>query len=115
MRVQPEIIVENFEGGSDIEEIHSNYPHVSVDTIRRIIEFHRSHQLTRQKARPLQMGAGLGAETTADGLGTRKLPERRSTLLLCPRVSPTDIFFKEFICGERDRKRVAGRAIGRAV
>jgi uncharacterized protein (DUF433 family) len=39
--------VENFEGESDIEEIHSNYPHVSVDTIRRIIEFHRSHQLTR--------------------------------------------------------------------
>jgi uncharacterized protein (DUF433 family) len=45
-RVQPEIIVENFEGGSDIEEIHENYPHVPVDAIRRIIEFHHSHQLT---------------------------------------------------------------------
>ena len=45
-RVQPETIVENFEGGSDIEEIHENYPHLPVDTIRRIIEFHHSHQLT---------------------------------------------------------------------
>ena len=45
-RVQPEVIVENFEGGSDIEEIHENYPHVPVDAIRRIIEFHHSHQLT---------------------------------------------------------------------
>jgi uncharacterized protein (DUF433 family) len=45
-RVQPEIIVDNFEGGSDIEEIHENYPHVPVEAIRRIIEFHHSHQLT---------------------------------------------------------------------
>lgn len=45
-RVQPDVIVENFEGGSDIEEVHENYPHVPVDAIRRIIEFHDSHQLT---------------------------------------------------------------------
>jgi len=45
-RVQPETIVENFEGGSDIGEIHENYPHIAVDTIRRVIEFHHSHQLT---------------------------------------------------------------------
>jgi uncharacterized protein (DUF433 family) len=45
-RVRPEIIVENFEGGSDIEEIAENYPHIPVDAIRRIIEFHHSHQLT---------------------------------------------------------------------
>jgi len=45
-RVQPETIVDNFEGGSSIEEIHENYPHLPVDTIRRIIEFHHSHQLT---------------------------------------------------------------------
>jgi uncharacterized protein (DUF433 family) len=45
-RVQPETIVENFEGGCSIEEIHENYPHLPVDTIRRIIEFHHSYQLT---------------------------------------------------------------------
>ena len=45
-RIRPETIIENFEGGSDIEEIHENYPHIGVDTIRRIIEFHHSHQLT---------------------------------------------------------------------
>ncbi len=45
-RVQPDVIVENFEGGSDIEEIAENYPHIPVDAIRRIIEFHHSHQLT---------------------------------------------------------------------
>jgi uncharacterized protein (DUF433 family) len=45
-RVQPETIVDNFDGGSSIEEIHDNYPHLTVDTIRRIIEFHHSHQLT---------------------------------------------------------------------
>jgi uncharacterized protein (DUF433 family) len=45
-RVQPEAIVENFEGGSSIEEISENYPHIPVETIRRIIEFHHCHQLT---------------------------------------------------------------------
>lgn len=45
-RVQPETIVDSFEGGNSIEEIHDNYPHLPVDTIRRIIEFHHSHQLT---------------------------------------------------------------------
>ncbi len=45
-RIRPETIVENFEGGSDIEEIHENYPHLPVGTIRRIIEFNHSHQLT---------------------------------------------------------------------
>jgi uncharacterized protein (DUF433 family) len=45
-RVQPEVIVENFEGGSDIEEIHENYPHVPVATMRHILEFRRSHRLT---------------------------------------------------------------------
>jgi uncharacterized protein (DUF433 family) len=45
-RVPPEAIVENFEGGSDVEEIHENYPHLPIATIRRILEFHHSHQLT---------------------------------------------------------------------
>ena len=45
-RIEPEAIIENFEGGSDLAEIHENYPHVPVDRIRRIIEFHHSHQLT---------------------------------------------------------------------
>ena len=45
-RIRPETIVENFEGGSNIEEIHENYPHLPVDTIRGIVEFHHSHQLT---------------------------------------------------------------------
>jgi uncharacterized protein (DUF433 family) len=41
-RVQPEIIVENYEGGSDIEEICENYPHVPLEAIRRVIEFHHA-------------------------------------------------------------------------
>jgi uncharacterized protein (DUF433 family) len=45
-RIPPEAIVENFEGGSDVEEICASYPHVPKDTIRRVLEFHHSHQLT---------------------------------------------------------------------
>jgi uncharacterized protein (DUF433 family) len=42
-RVRPETIVENYEGGSSIEEVHENYPHIPVDTIRHILAFHQSH------------------------------------------------------------------------
>jgi uncharacterized protein (DUF433 family) len=45
-RIRPETIVENFEGGSGLDEIHENYPHLPLSTIRKILEFHRSHQLT---------------------------------------------------------------------
>jgi uncharacterized protein (DUF433 family) len=45
-RVQPETILDNFEGGSSIEEIRENYPHLPEATIRRIIEFHHRHHLT---------------------------------------------------------------------
>ncbi len=42
-RVSPETIVANFEGGSPLEEIQENYPHVPMDTIQRIIAFHQAH------------------------------------------------------------------------
>jgi uncharacterized protein (DUF433 family) len=46
-RVEPDTIVDNYEAGSPIEEVHENYPHIPLDTIRRVLAFHRtrSHQL----------------------------------------------------------------------
>jgi uncharacterized protein (DUF433 family) len=48
-RVLARTIVDNFEGGSSVEEIHENYPHVSSDTIRTLISYHQSH--SRQPVR----------------------------------------------------------------
>ena len=45
-RVLVQTIIDNYEGGSSLEEIHENYPHVSLDIIRSVIAFHqRKHQL----------------------------------------------------------------------
>ncbi len=43
-RVEPETIVQDFELGSPIEEIHENFPTVSVETIRKLIAFANAHQ-----------------------------------------------------------------------
>jgi len=40
-RVLAETIVSNFESGSSFEEIHENYPHVPMDSIRKVIARHR--------------------------------------------------------------------------
>jgi uncharacterized protein (DUF433 family) len=42
-RVLADTIVDNFEGGSSVEEIHENYPHVPVENIRKIIAFRKTH------------------------------------------------------------------------
>jgi uncharacterized protein (DUF433 family) len=38
-RVQADAIVENYEGGSDEEEIHENFPSVSIAKIRAIVAY----------------------------------------------------------------------------
>lgn len=43
-RVIPETILEDYDLGSPIEEIHDNFPTVPVETIRRIITFARQHE-----------------------------------------------------------------------
>jgi uncharacterized protein (DUF433 family) len=40
-RVLAQTIVSNFESGSSLEEIHENYPHLPMDTIRKVIAHHR--------------------------------------------------------------------------
>ncbi len=47
-RILADTIVSNFEGGSSIEEIHENYPSLTVDKIRNLLAFAQSH--TRQPA-----------------------------------------------------------------
>lgn len=42
-RILAQTIVENFEGGSLIEEIHENYPSLPIDRIRKLIAFAQSH------------------------------------------------------------------------
>jgi uncharacterized protein (DUF433 family) len=42
-RVLAQTIVDNFEGGSTVEEIHENYPHLPVDSIRRIVMYMQTH------------------------------------------------------------------------
>jgi len=41
-RILAQTIVENFEGGSPIEEIHENYPSLPIDRIRTLITFAQS-------------------------------------------------------------------------
>jgi uncharacterized protein (DUF433 family) len=43
-RILAQTIIDNFEGGSPIEEIHENYPSVPVDKIRKLIAFAHSKQ-----------------------------------------------------------------------
>jgi uncharacterized protein (DUF433 family) len=38
-RILADVIVEEFEAGSSLEEIHENYPKLSGDTIRDLIAF----------------------------------------------------------------------------
>jgi uncharacterized protein (DUF433 family) len=44
-RIEPETIVTDFELGSPVEEIHENFPTVSVDTIKKVIAFAQKYQL----------------------------------------------------------------------
>jgi len=39
-RVLADTLVESFESGSTLEEIHENYPHLSKDEIRKVIAFY---------------------------------------------------------------------------
>jgi uncharacterized protein (DUF433 family) len=43
-RIEPETIVQDFELGSPVEEIHDNFPTVPVDMIRTILAFAHKHQ-----------------------------------------------------------------------
>ena len=43
-RIEPDAIVGDFELGSPIEEIHENFPSLSVDTIRKLIAFAHRHE-----------------------------------------------------------------------
>ena len=43
-RIEPDGLVADFELGSDIEEIHENFPTVSVKTIEALIAFAHAHQ-----------------------------------------------------------------------
>jgi len=43
-RILADVIVEEFESGSPIEEIHENYPKLTEDTIRKLISFANSHK-----------------------------------------------------------------------
>lgn len=43
-RIEPDTIVQDFEMGSPVEEIHENFPSLTIDTIRKVIGFAHSHQ-----------------------------------------------------------------------
>jgi len=40
-RIEPETILQDYQLGSPIEEIHENFPTVPVETIRKILAFAR--------------------------------------------------------------------------
>jgi uncharacterized protein (DUF433 family) len=42
-RIEPETILQDYELGSLVEEIHENFPTVPVDTIRELIAFAHAH------------------------------------------------------------------------
>ena len=46
-RIEPETILQDFELGSSIEEIHENFPSISLETIRRILDFAHARQPVR--------------------------------------------------------------------
>ena len=43
-RIEPETIVQDFDLGSPVEEIHGNFPTVPVDTIRKLLAFAHKHR-----------------------------------------------------------------------
>jgi len=43
-RILPDAIVEDYELGSRVEEIHENYPSLPMEKIRKLIAFAHSHQ-----------------------------------------------------------------------
>ncbi|MGA7409158.1 MAG: DUF433 domain-containing protein [Bryobacteraceae bacterium] len=43
-RIEPDTIVQDSEMGSPVEEIHENFPSLTIDTIRKVIGFAHSHQ-----------------------------------------------------------------------
>lgn len=44
-RIPADIVVSSFEAGSDIEEIHENYPGASAETIQVLLAFARASRL----------------------------------------------------------------------
>jgi uncharacterized protein (DUF433 family) len=43
-RIEPDTIIEDFDLGSSVEEIHENFPTVPVETIRRLLAFAHAGQ-----------------------------------------------------------------------
>ena len=46
-RIPADVIVENFEAGSPVEEIEENYPSLSLATICSLLSFAQSRQVRR--------------------------------------------------------------------
>jgi uncharacterized protein (DUF433 family) len=44
-RIEPDTIVTDYDLGSPIEEIHENFPSVSVDTIEKLLAFAQRQQI----------------------------------------------------------------------
>ncbi len=42
-RVAVDTILDDFDQGSGVEEIHENFPSVPISTIKKLIEFARTH------------------------------------------------------------------------
>jgi len=38
-QIEPDTVLQDFELGSPVEEIHENFPTVAIDTIRKVIAF----------------------------------------------------------------------------
>lgn len=43
-RIPADFILQNFEHGSSFEEIHEDYPSLSIETIRRLIRYAEQHR-----------------------------------------------------------------------
>jgi len=44
-RVLAQAIVDNYDSGSSVDELAENYPHIPVETIRRVLAFRAGQQL----------------------------------------------------------------------
>ena len=44
-RVLAQTIVDNYDSGSSLEEIAANYPHIPIETLRRVLAFRARQQL----------------------------------------------------------------------
>jgi uncharacterized protein (DUF433 family) len=44
-RVLAQTIVDNFDSGGSLDEIADNYPHIPVETIRRVLAFRARQQM----------------------------------------------------------------------